>query len=1464
MAERLSDLADALWPHLARRVALTAGGGAGAALNVASPTDHGALTGLLDDDHPQYLTAGRGDGRYPALANWTTHIGDADAHHARLHVLASTSGLGADHTVSGLTAGQVLRASSATTAAFAQLAHGDLSGIGTNTHTQIDTHIDTADIHVAHSGVSILAGDGLTGGGDLSANRSLALASSVAGNGLTFTTGVLAVGAGAGLTVNANDVALTTPGTLTATSTNSSTGSHTHAIDSTIARSAITLTAGNGFAVGSGGDLTANRTFTLGTPGALSATTTDAVTTNSHTHSISTAAATTLTVATTNAVGSSASLARADHTHAIASSSNPGAASSILASTAAGGLTLVDMTVTSLTASRLMASDANDKLTSVSALSAWVAGTANRITVSDDGDGSITLSAPQDIHTSATPTFAGLIAPSLRPAADSTTALQLRTMGGTAILTVDTTNSRVGIGNTPAYKLDVSGDVRLTGALYADGGIVDFGADYFQEGATYLELKGAKPLYLNQTIQASGWSMSAGGALVSASSLSAASLALTGAATITGNLTVGSTVLQVNTAGTRVGINRAADQQFDLDVAGAIRGQYLVGKHAIQLAAATAVVHFDGPAPFNLDFTGSNASHDGVGATETGGVIYRPGKYGKALQMGQATTNRCANPSFETDTTTPAGWTGSSLTTTTTTIATDVALYGKQSLKLVNSTAAQDAFYFHTISGLSASTAYTISVWVNCPAFTAGAFSNRCLFAYDTANSGATLQTATLTAATNGWVRLQVTVTMTATPGNLQVRLYAPQGTIYYDGVQVEQFAYATPYCDGSLGQGHSWSGTPHASTSSRTATKLEYPIRMVNPQAGTIMMWVKVDGYNSNGGGLFGWGSANGTMDAFLNSVGSMVSRVGGATQNYVGSFGTGVWRHVAWTWDAAANKYRVFVDGLQQPQPTPVDYAYAAQPVHATALAVGGIAALSSTYTHNGLIEEFVLLDYAADPKLVRAIYESDAPVFVESSVLHWRSPSKAPIWVDEFGLWARGVSGGAILGLYGGDPRTVGQPTSWGGISMEENDIVIGRTSAPSYTALHWDDSAGELILGRQAAEHLSLVSGSVRIKNATTVYADLSGSTFVLGNVAEENLRLTTSGIEFRNATEVQGSLSATTWLLGKTGASENNVQITTSAISLRRGTTVYATLTGTDFQLGGNENVYVTPSALQLRNGTTVNAQLDGDTLTLGQTTGTHTLITSTSVQMKSGSNVHADLTGSTLTLGLTSSGDYLTVDGTNGVRIYAASNVVGHWKADGSLVIGRVANSNSRIEITSGAISLINRSAGGVDATAISLDASGNASFTGAITANSGSIAGTLSIGASGSLLAGAVDGNRVVIDQNNINFMTTSDAGIKKISYRSSTDYATEAGYIGQVLATSGAKSTQLQFYGKSFQFDSDVTLIELSTTPSNPTSGTQVRLYMKGDKIIIQYNDAGTVRYKYLDLTGTGVTWVHTTTAP
>jgi hypothetical protein len=57
---------------------------------------------------------------------------------------------------------------------------------------------------------------------------------------------------------------------------------------------------------------------------------------------------------------------------------------------------------------------------------------------------------------------------------------------------------------------------------------------------------------------------------------------------------------------------------------------------------------------------------------------------------------------------------------------------------------------------------------------------------------------------------------------------------------------------------------------------------------------------------------------------------------------------------------------------------------------------------------------------------------------------------------------------------------------------------------------------------------------------------------------------------------------------------------------------------------------------------------------------------------------------------------------------------------------------------------------------------------------------------------------------------------------------------------------------------------LVEQSSTPANPTSGSQTNMYMKADKLVFQYNHAGTIRYYYLDLTSGAGTWTHTTSAP
>ncbi|WP_438859650.1 hypothetical protein [Achromobacter spanius] len=118
------------------------------------------------------------------------------------------------------------------------------------------------DIGAPPATLTLTAGNGLTGGGNLGANRAFALG---------------------------------TPGTISASTTNAVTAeSHTHALnvapaDIGAAAATLALTAGNGLT--GGGTLGAARTFTLGTPSTLSGTTINAVTAISHTHELDTATA---------------------------------------------------------------------------------------------------------------------------------------------------------------------------------------------------------------------------------------------------------------------------------------------------------------------------------------------------------------------------------------------------------------------------------------------------------------------------------------------------------------------------------------------------------------------------------------------------------------------------------------------------------------------------------------------------------------------------------------------------------------------------------------------------------------------------------------------------------------------------------------------------------------------------------------------------------------------------------------------------------------------------------------------------------------------------------------------------------------------------------------------------------------------------------------------------------------------
>ena len=127
--------------------------------------------------------------------------------------------------------------------------------------------------------------------------------------------------------------------------------------------------------------------------------------------------------------------------------------------------TLTGLTLTGLTASRLIATDSTKALESVSNLASWVAGTTNQITVTDDSDGTITLSLPQDYHTGASPTLTGLTLSGLTQGSVVYTGASGVISQDNSNLFWDETNNRLGVGINsgffPAAGATIVGEVDI-------------------------------------------------------------------------------------------------------------------------------------------------------------------------------------------------------------------------------------------------------------------------------------------------------------------------------------------------------------------------------------------------------------------------------------------------------------------------------------------------------------------------------------------------------------------------------------------------------------------------------------------------------------------------------------------------------------------------------------------------------------------------------------------------------------------------------------------------------------------------------------------------------------------------------------------------------------------------------------------------------------------------------------------
>ncbi|MDH2429312.1 hypothetical protein [Sphaerisporangium sp. TRM90804] len=185
-----------------------------------------------------------------------------------------------------------------------------------------------------------------------------------------------------------------------------------------------------------------------------------------------------------------------------------------------------------------------------------------------------------------------------------------------------------------------------------------------------------------------------------------------------------------------------------------------------------------------------------------------------------ATTNLVQNPSFETDTT---GWAATANTAISR--VPDVARHGGYALE-IRRTATNPPFQLYgaavasVAGGATTGETVTISAWVYIPAASFPKVTGIVIGA-----DGVTfdfVSTAGLVA--DAWYRVTRTAVLTATLDDIEVQVWTNdthadgQIVAYIDAVQAEEKPAATPYCDGSL-PACSWTGTAHASSSSRPAS---------------------------------------------------------------------------------------------------------------------------------------------------------------------------------------------------------------------------------------------------------------------------------------------------------------------------------------------------------------------------------------------------------------------------------------------------------------------------------------------------------------------------------------------------------------------------------------------------------------------------------------------------------------------
>ena len=436
---------------------------------------------------------------------------------------------------------------------------------------------------------------------------------------------------------------------------------------------------------------------------------------------------------------------------------------------------------------------------------------------------------------------------------------------------------------------------------------------------------------------------------------------------------------------------------------------------------------FDGQAPYNTNFEGNAVSNNLIAPT-TNTAIFRPGKFGKAVQVAEATTNLALNPSFEVDL---SNWTYTAGVSRTS----EKSLYGSYAAKCLGASALA---LIQASVAVSSGTTYTASAYVY--------LADAGTVYMDEGDKAYEVQVETST--TGQWVRLVSTFTPT-TSETINIRVFSDTCDFYVDGFQLEAKAYATSYCDGSLGINHSWSGTAHASASARTAQGLIFP----NPPIGfanksfSISLWLYSTCFPASGDAGILEHRESDNIDKKLHLVVRYkVPRFCFYGDDLTGSstLQENTWVHLAFTYDATTRARKIYVNGSLDAS----DVSAGAFSGIATTTVLGlyGAAYL------NGCMDDLLFTDTVLTATQIKAYYDSGMP---------WRVDNKIEItdWKDFVPTLYQ--NGSISMSAYTAKYRYVGKSLEiifMGTVSGTGTDGQVVQLILPDYMPLCSPNTAG----------------------------------------------------------------------------------------------------------------------------------------------------------------------------------------------------------------------------------------------------------------------------------------------------------------------------------------------------------------------------------------------------------------------